>query len=967
MRFARNGRRRGGRWLTAVLARRLGAGVVPARSRRPARAGRAATAVLVAGLVLLGAAAAEAQTSRILVGNSAQSADDSASTSGNKHAQLFHTGGNTNGYILTSVRVNSEDAENDPFDVEVCEEDGTTNEFPSTTASDCTALTAPATFTTGVIATFTHTGLALSANTNYVVVVTQRGTASVELNTTTSSGEDTSLGLSDWSIKNKFYWQSGSTWMLKSGANEALRIIVSGYANTVADATDATLSALSVSGATLSPAFGAATTTPEEYRAVVANAVSQGTITATTSETTATVEYLDDSDAALTDVDTMTAGLQHNLSVGTNTVKVKVTAPDTTTTKTYIVDVFRIAVPVACSPASMANRIWTGNLTVGTPNVLAVGYSSIAGNLDDTTISFGGTDYTIEGLIVDSIQLQLNLGDAQQLGTAANDLVFHVGAQTYAFADATYSSAQNAYAWYTNVPTWADGNAVCLALTADGPEVSSVALTSTPGPDNTYAIGDAVTATVTFDAAVDITGTPQLELDFDGTAKAAACTTATNTTTMVCSYTVGGRLGPERRRDRGEHAHRRHDLRHRQHDHHRRPRPQRRGDRRRAHGRRHPPDARHHRQRCADDVDRRRDGVAGVQRGHRRGRRTKITIGIGRGNSRRQRARRAWLEPRSLNSPSALVIDATVTLTVELAADAVEDTAENGNLAVAATTVTNAYVPTPPGRPAAPSVTSVAGRQHQPVGDLVGATNTGPASTPTTCSRQGTSGNFTDGPPDQTGTSATITGLTANTLYQVQVRATNSASTVPGRTSGSGQTNSAGQQRADVVPLLDRHAQRPREQPRQHRCRKPRHRRRHRQRRHADLHPGGRRRDLEITIVSTSGQIRTRSGVTYDYETTSSYTVIVKADDGNGGTDTVTVTIDLTDDVDERPLAPAAPRVTATPDTTDSLTVSWSVRHRTPAGRTSTATTCQYREGTTGSWTDGPHRRRAAPATRSRA
>ena len=44
------------------------------------------------------------------------------------------------------------------------------------------------------------------------------------------------------------------------------------------------------------------------------------------------------------------------------------------------------------------------------------------------------------------------------------------------------------------------------------PAVSSVALTSAPGADNTYAIGDSVTATVTFDAAVDITGSPQLEL-----------------------------------------------------------------------------------------------------------------------------------------------------------------------------------------------------------------------------------------------------------------------------------------------------------------------------------------------------------------------------------------------------------------------------------------------------------------------
>ena len=206
---------------------------------------------------------------------------------------------------------------------------------------------------------FTHaTGLALSANTNYVVVITQRGTESVELDSTTSSGEDTSLGLSDWSIKNKFYWQSGSTWMLKSGSDEALRIIFNGY---LGGFTDATLSALSVSGATLSPAFDAATTT---YQAVVANAVTQGTITATTSATMATVEYRDDSDATLTDADIMTAGLQHSLSVGTNIVKVEVTAPDLMTKETYTIKLLRIAATATCSAASMLNQIWTGQLTV---------------------------------------------------------------------------------------------------------------------------------------------------------------------------------------------------------------------------------------------------------------------------------------------------------------------------------------------------------------------------------------------------------------------------------------------------------------------------------------------------------------------------------------------------------------------------------------------------------------------------
>ena len=286
-----------------------------------------------------------------------------------------------------------------------------------------------------------------------------------------------------------------------------------------------------MSGTTLSPAFAAATTT---YHAVVANAVTQATITETTSETTATVEYLDDSDATLTDADTMTAGLQVNLSVGSNIVKVKVTAPDTTTTETYTVNVFRVAVPVACSPASMTNRIWTGNLTVGTDplDTARFGYQGATyGDLDNTSFSYEGTSYTIEYV---RTKLFFTFGlDA----SAANNLVLHIGAQTYPFADA--SETQGNYNWFSNLPTWADGDAVCLALTADGPAVSSVALTSAPGADNTYAIGDAVEATVTFDAAVDITGTPELELDFDGTAKGASCATGTNTTTMACSYTVG--------------------------------------------------------------------------------------------------------------------------------------------------------------------------------------------------------------------------------------------------------------------------------------------------------------------------------------------------------------------------------------------------------------------------------------------
>ena len=181
--------------------------------------------------------------------------------------------------------------------------------------------------------------------------------------------------------------------------------------------------------------------------------MSQVTITETTSETTATVEYLDDSDATLTDADTMTAGLQVNLSVGSNIVKVKVTAPDTTTTETYTVNVFRVAVPVACSTASMVNRIWTGNLTVGQSLGSTRGYSSGHGALDNRMFSFKSNAYSIDLVAVNSVGIFSFSLETATLGTDANDLILHVGTEQFALVDADiYSSGSNTYSFFTNAP-----------------------------------------------------------------------------------------------------------------------------------------------------------------------------------------------------------------------------------------------------------------------------------------------------------------------------------------------------------------------------------------------------------------------------------------------------------------------------------------------------------------------------------
>ena len=70
------------------------------------------------------------------------------------------------------------------------------------------------------------------------------------------------------------------------------------------------------------------------------------------------------------------------------------------------------------------------------------------------------------------------------------------------------------------------------------PVVTGVTLTSMPGSDDTYAIAESVTATVTFDKAVDVTAGPQITLLVGTADKAADCAAATNTTTVECSYEV---------------------------------------------------------------------------------------------------------------------------------------------------------------------------------------------------------------------------------------------------------------------------------------------------------------------------------------------------------------------------------------------------------------------------------------------
>ena len=184
--------------------------------------------------------------------------------------------------------------------------------------------------------------------------------------------------------------------------------------------------------------------------------------------------------------------------------------------------------------------------------------------------------------------------------------------------------------------------------------------------------------------------------------------------------------------------------------------------------------------------------------------------------------------------------------------------------------------------------------------------------------RAGDSGSWTDGPQDVTGTSATLTGLTPNTSYQVQVRATNDEGDGDWFDAGTGATG-APDNSAPEFPdaTLTREVA---------------------ENTLADTDigapiPAATDVDGDTLTYSLQGtdaasfafdaatrQLSTLAAL--DFESKATYAVTVKADDDNDGSDTIAVTVSVTD-VDEPPDAPAMPVVATTADSTTSLDVSW--------------------------------------------
>ena len=144
---------------------------------------------------------------------------------------------------------------------------------------------------------------------------------------------------------------------------------------TRAGSADASLSALSLSGVTLTPAFVSVTTA---YTASVANSVTETTVTATARDENASVEVTPE------DADDQTLGDQVALAVGETTISVEVTAQDGVTTQTYLVTVTQAeSADASLSALSLSGVTLTPAFASGTTAYAA----SVSDTVTETTVT----------------------------------------------------------------------------------------------------------------------------------------------------------------------------------------------------------------------------------------------------------------------------------------------------------------------------------------------------------------------------------------------------------------------------------------------------------------------------------------------------------------------------------------------------------------------------------------------------
>ena len=380
----------------------------------------------------------------------------------------------------------------DPSSIAEEDDDGTTG-VTENVSTVTVGTTNGKTFAEDKTATLTFSGTA-TQGTHYSVspgdadsgtgghqVVLPKETASVEV-TVTAVGNDTADGPRTVTVKGALGAKVIDTKDITILDDE--------------DTTDATLSALALSGVTLAPPFVSST---ETYTATVGNAVTETTVTATPTHSGATVAFKDGADNALTNPVT--------LAVGANVIKAVVTAEDTTTMKTYMVTVTREdATTSTCLTPNLAGRmqIWTGTVTVGANEdggtVYLYGFGPGFGALDDTQFRVGTNDYTVDRaqLHASASTLAGRLEFSLTSALAAADsvgLTLHVCDAAFALADAGLAITPHTYGWPSAGLDWSSDTSRTLYLSVPSD-------TTAPSPALAAVDSEGIAVAVVFDEAL---------------------------------------------------------------------------------------------------------------------------------------------------------------------------------------------------------------------------------------------------------------------------------------------------------------------------------------------------------------------------------------------------------------------------------------------------------------------------------
>ena len=179
------------------------------------------------------------------------------------------------------------------------------------------------------------------------------------------------------------------------------------------------------------------------------------------------------------------------------------------------------------APADNITVVWTATLT---PGEIGGGYfgcsnessltCSSSNRLTDDSFTHDSTTYSISDFYLHSGTLELNVG-ANPSATTIADLTLNVSGSPFPLSDADVNGSR--IEWTNTGLSWTAGTDVTVSLTEEAeavaPTVSSVVVTSHPGADETYAIGDTIQVTVTFGAAVTVDtsgGTPRIQLRIGG-------------------------------------------------------------------------------------------------------------------------------------------------------------------------------------------------------------------------------------------------------------------------------------------------------------------------------------------------------------------------------------------------------------------------------------------------------------------